>query len=1118
MWRVTTAVVALAWVAMAGAAQGQGQGQAQAQTQDAPGVAKPAVTPAEGKAIVAPAPAWVKPVATPVAAGPDDGAPIRLLLNDQQAMLTPGKDTLYTAITMKIQTPQGLSAGNISLPWRPDSSILTVHRLLIHRGSQVIDVLAKGQGFTVVRRESNLENAVLDGVLTANIQPEGLQVGDVLELAASVTSSDPTLKDHVEQIGGGWNGMPIARAHLRMTWPNAVPVRVRTTEGLPQPRREKDGSATSIEVTADDVQPLPPPKGAPSRFSKLRLVEVSDYKDWAEVSALMAPLYSRAATLAPDSPLRAEIASIRAASTDPRVRAEAALRLVQDQVRYVALAMGTGNYVPADVATTWSRKYGDCKGKTALLLAILQALDIDSAPVLVATTGSDGLDADLPMVGLFDHVIVRAIVAGKTYWLDGTRVGDTALDRLPVPYYGWGLVVAPAKGGLVRMLPPPLERPSSERVVQIDATAGISLPAPFHVVQTFRGDEALGMKLGLAGMTADARNRALREFWKREYDFVEVGKTAAAFDDATGEECLTMDGTARMAWGDVGYETDGTLIGYKADFTREPGVFADAPFAVAYPYFSRNSETILLPEGFGQQPKPPTVDIDQTVAGVHYHRETSITGNRFVVEKTERSVAPEFPFKEGAPAQAILRGWAENAVYIRKPTRYRPTDKDMEAKLAETPTTADGFFERGRLLMERERYPDAIADFDRADALRPHDVWILANRSLSHVWIGNVAKAEADLKAAEAVDANNFVAAHTRGLLADRKGEQPAAVAAYSVGIRSNPADDWGLRRRAAAYRGLKDFDHALADLDAAAKIVPDDVDLYLQRANILIQKGDRVGATREAMRLSALQPPTAYAHVAAANLLHALDDQPKAMREFDLAIAAGPEAYIYVNRADVRPVSDVAGRRADLQAATGLDPAMPQAAVALSRLETVAGRYDAALAALAPALAKTPADADLLIQRGLIAAARGDAALADKDFAAARAGMTAAPQFNNACWTKATAGQGLASALVDCEKAVALVPKEAAFQDSLAMVLLRMGRFKEAIAAYDKAIGTMPDQSMSLYGRALAKAKLGDAAGAQADRTAAIAASPGVEDRFRSFGITPLAAEPAAAGRAAAR
>lgn len=1066
--------------------------------------ATPCAAQSHDKPLIVPAPAWVKPVTPAAADGPDDGSPLRVLLSDQQAMLSPGKQTVYTASTIKIETPQGLAAGNISLPWRPDSSTLAVHKLLIHRGAQVIDVLAN-QSITVVRREVNLENAVLDGVLTANIQPEGLQVGDVLEFAASVTTSDPTLKDHVEQIGGGWNGAPIGRAHLRVEWPNDLPVQMRATEGLPQPKRLKGPATTSIEITSENMQPLAPPNAAPGRFSKLRLLELSDYKDWTQLSALMAPLYARAAAIPADSPLQAEVAKLRAASSDPKTRAEGALQLVESRVRYVALSMGTGNYVPADAGTTWARRYGDCKGKTAMLIGILQALGIDSAPVLVSTGAGDGLDADLPMVGLFDHVIVRAVVAGKTYWLDATRVGDTALDRLEMPNYGWGLLVAPDKGALVRMLPPPLDRPSSERTVRIDATAGISLPAPFHVEQIFRGDAALNMKLTLAKLAGDARVRALREFWKQEYDFVEVAKTDAVFDDKTGEQRLTMDGTAKMAWGSIGYETDGTAVGYKADFRREPGPFANAPVAVTYPYFSKNTETILLPDGFGQPQKPVAVDIDQTVAGIHYHRESGVIGNRFVVEKTERSLVPEFPYEEAASAQKTLRGWAEDALYLRKPDRYRATDQELAAKLAETPTTADAYSERARLLMMRSKYDASISDYDRADALKPHDEWILANRGLAYAWKGDATNAEADLHAAEAIDAGNYVAAHARGLLADRRGDTQAAIEAYGIAIRNQPSDEWGLRRRADDYRRLKQYDRALADLTAAGEIAPGDADLYLQRANILMQKGDRAGAAAEAARLSAMKPATSYAHVAAANLYSALDNRDAAMREFDLALAVEPAPYIYINRALARPSGDVAARRADLEAATKLDPTMVQAALALSALETRAGRFDAALAAIAPALAKTPNDADLLLRHGLVLTARGDTALADKDFAAARSAMTDAEQFNNACWTKATAGLAMASALQDCEKAVASAPNVPAFEDSLGFVLLRMGRLKESVAAYDKALAKAPEQAASLFGRAMAKAGLGDRAGSREDRAAALAAFPKVEDEFASYGLTPL-------------
>src|SRR4051794_5438442 len=182
---------------------------------------------AADKPAIGPVPAWVKPVALPTPPAGSDQTPVKILLQDEQVSYETGSASVYFETAYRIQTPQGLAgAGNISIPWRPDKDLVTVHKLQIRRGDQVIDVLASGQTFTVLRREQNLENAVLDGVLTATIQPEGLQVGDVIDFAASITSSDPVLKGHVEGIGGTWNGFPVTRAHMRLQWPTALPLRL----------------------------------------------------------------------------------------------------------------------------------------------------------------------------------------------------------------------------------------------------------------------------------------------------------------------------------------------------------------------------------------------------------------------------------------------------------------------------------------------------------------------------------------------------------------------------------------------------------------------------------------------------------------------------------------------------------------------------------------------------------------------------------------------------------------------------------------------------------------------------------------------------------------------------
>jgi transglutaminase-like putative cysteine protease len=110
-------------------------------------------------------------------------------------------------------------------------------------------------------------------------------------------------------------------------------------------------------------------------------VELSDFADWGEVAALFAPLYDAARRPGPHL-LHAEIDRIAAISPDPMVRIGHALALVQGAVAYRYVALNEGNLRPA--GAVWAAKAGDCKGKSALLLALLDGLGIRAEPALSA--------------------------------------------------------------------------------------------------------------------------------------------------------------------------------------------------------------------------------------------------------------------------------------------------------------------------------------------------------------------------------------------------------------------------------------------------------------------------------------------------------------------------------------------------------------------------------------------------------------------------------------------------------------------------------------------------------------------------------------------------------------
>jgi tetratricopeptide (TPR) repeat protein len=1047
---------------------------------------------AADKPLIGPAPAWVKPVPPPPAPAKPDEAPVRVQLSDQQIALEPGRQTIYFASSLRIQTPQGLAAGNISLPWRPDTDVLTVHKLLIRRGDETIDVLESGQTFTVLRREQNLESATLDGVLTANIQPEGLQVGDTLELAASIVSSDPTLKGHVEQIAAAWNGFPIGRAHLRMQWPTSLPARLRQTAALPALKSRISGDTATVELSLDNLEPMVAPKQAPPRYGIGRLVEVTDFASWADLGALMAPLYVQAAAIPARGPLRSELERIQALSPDPKVRTEAALALVQDRVRYVALAMGAGGYVPADAATTWSRRYGDCKGKTALLLALLHAMGIEAEPVAVSTVFGDGLDARLPMVGLFNHVLVRASVAGRTYWLDGTRTGDTSLDRLSVPNFGWGLPLVAKGAALVRMVPSPLTAPTHDVSIRIDASKGISVSAPTKVETIMRGDDAIGANASLAGLAGEARDRALKSYWKDQYDFVEVKSASASFDRQAGELRLSMTGEAKLDWANGNYQTDGTDVGYEADFSRDPGPDSDAPFAVPHPYFTRTRETIVLPKGFGEFKLGTGMEVDQTAGGIAYRRHATITDGVFTIEKTERSMVAEFPAREAAAQQAALRMLNDKRASIRMPAGYRYTTSDIDAVKADVPMTSAGFVGRAKIFVDRGMRKEALLDYDRAVELDPDNVYAWANRGMTRVEVGDMAGARSDLARAEQLDPEFVQIFIARGMLADAEKRPRDAIDAYSKALEQEPDRSFAIGRRALAYAVLGD-DRAFDDAGAAIKLDPSWIDLYSLRAVILMGRGDRDRAIAEMQAAIANDPKRAFAHVAAARILAMADRRADAIRHYDAAIAIEPQAYIYAERSRVRSPDDKAGRQADIAAALKLDPKSREALVARAAFLQDQRDWDAAIAILTQALAGSPDDPALLAQRARAFQQKGDVERALVD---AGAVLKREPKVIDIYLLRANLlrSQGKTEdALREATAAQAADPGNAYSHVVAASIYSAFHKDAEAMKAYDRALSIKPDAYIYLN-RSLRRPKT-DTAGRRADLDAALKLNPNLSE-----------------------
>lgn len=1058
----------------------------------APALANPAPN-------IAPAPSWVRRL--PVRVPNDTSAlPVRVLLFDQQVDLTRGSIARFSEVAATVQTAAGLGAGNISLTWRPDVDTITVHALTITRAGKTIDVLAK-QKFTVIRRETNLEQATLDGRLTASLLIDGVEVGDIIDLATTTVSRDPMLAGHVETEIAQWNG-PIDHAHARLHWARGIPLQLRGTPGLPAFATTTDSTGSAIDLSADHVQPLVEPNGAPRRFLVGRLIEATDFKRFADLGSLFTPLFARAATIDPAGPLAAQIAAIRAASTDPATRASAALELVESKIRYVALTMGEGGYAPASADATWNSRLGDCKAKTALLIALLHGLDIPAVPVIVSSTAGDGLEERLPLISHFDHVFVRATMAGRDYYLDGTRTGDKDITRLVTPNFHWAVpLLGPSASRLVRLTPTPQPDPDSDFNLAIDARGGVFAPAKAHSEVVYRRDGALLVKAMFEAIPEAQRNAALLEFFRGIYDFIDPTSMSAKFDAATGVEKLSMDGAAKLKWNDTWLTIPGSSLAYQADFSRADGPGKDAPFILTYPSLERDTTTIQLPPHVDLWPGQVGHDVDQTLAGVHYHREASLSAGTLRMVKTENTLLPEIDAPTARTAQARLRALYGEDVNLDK-SHYLATDADLVALQSTTPDSAAAYLQRGLLLFDRQKYELAITDFTEAHRLNAKDVWPVANRAMAHYWLHEIAGAQSDLAMATQLDPANPVSARVRGMIAGSKEEWPAAIDAFTSSLKSAPNDTFSLMHRAAAYVASGKNEAALADTDAVLGLGSDSSELRLLRANILKAQGKSEAVIAEAEALQRSKPHDALAQVTAARIFSAQHQRDRALAAFQAALATKPEAYIYVNRSEVRDPADFAGRRADLDAALKLEPAMPEALAELGKLLLDGHEPQAAIAKLGAVLADHPDSKFAHLFRGIAYAKTGNTDAAQRDFDAAAKGDTSPMFANHLCWTKATNDVALASALNDCNRALKDGPA-ASFLDSRGFTYLRLGQLDNAIADLDAALKLAPRLAPSLFVRSIAWSRKGDPTRAAADRAAALAIDPDIASVYAGYGVT---------------
>lgn len=292
------------------------------------------------------------------------------------------------------------------------------------------------------------------------------------------------------------------------------------------------------------------------------------------------------------------------------------------------------------------------------------------------------------------------------------------------------------------------------------------------------------------------------------------------------------------------------------------------------------------------------------------------------------------------------------------------------------------------------------------------------------------------------------------------QGDVEGAVEAFSCAIEIDPSNTQALSLRASAY-SYYDGDLALADLNEAIALEPNNVELLGRRASLLSSIGDLEGALADYDAAIATNKADAYTYAGRGLVQQQLGDYDAALADFTSAIQQIGEpvpSEFYMDRAELNyQQGNYNLALGDYELAIQANPDDPWVYFGYATTSASAGDTDTALTYYTEAIAKDPTIAQAYYERGLIYYQQALYELAIEDFTQAIENNVG--DVSQAYDARALSYMNLGQqdkALEDYNRAIEVgegLSQGYAYQNR-GDLYLEQGKYEQAIADYDASEG----------------------------------------------------------------
>lgn len=240
---------------------------------------------------------------------------------------------------------------------------------------------------------------------------------------------------HIEPVQ---TGIPVQNWRVVVEGPKDRPL-AWGGRGVPDPAiSERD----DVRVYDFRVPSAPRIEGEPSMppwFEGAAYLSVSTYDSWEAMGEWYAALVHPQLRLDAALKKKAHEATAGAGSVEEKVRR--LYELVVESTRYVGIELGIHGWKPYPVTEVYRRRYGDCKDKASLLVALLGEVGVDARLALVRTANLGHLADGPASMWAFNHAI--AYVPELDLFLDGTAERSGYRELPALDQGAMTLIVAP---------------------------------------------------------------------------------------------------------------------------------------------------------------------------------------------------------------------------------------------------------------------------------------------------------------------------------------------------------------------------------------------------------------------------------------------------------------------------------------------------------------------------------------------------------------------------------------------------------------------------------------------------------------------------------------------------